>query len=133
LSLTWERNGTARSGELALAEGWRRSDITWRSSMQHLIPSLPVFGEDLTAAERTTLGLSADQLAFRQRDKVHSQAVAAGIRARDIILGVDDLKLEKMDAGDLYQYVRQGYLVGDRIIINVLRDGKRLRVPLTLR
>ena len=38
-----------------------------------------------------------------------------------------------MDAGDLYQYVRQGYLAGDRITINVLRDGKRLRLPLTLR
>jgi S1-C subfamily serine protease len=133
VALTWERDGTARSGELTLAEGWRRSDITWRPSMQHLIPSLPVFGEDLTPAEKKALGLSTEQLAFRQRDKVHTQAQAAGIRARDIILGVDDRKLENMDAGDLYQYVRHGYLAGDRITINVLRDGKRLRLPLTLR
>src|SRR5262249_32294119 len=132
ITLTWERDGMAHTGELALVEGWRKTDITWRASMQYLIPSLPVFGKDLTAAEKKALGLAAEQLAFRQRDRVHSQARAAGIRAGDIILGIDDRKFENMDAGDLYQYVRQGYLAGDHIIINVLRDGKRLRLPLTL-
>jgi S1-C subfamily serine protease len=133
LPLAWERDGKPATGTLTLAEGWRRSDITWRPSMQHQVASLPLYGEDLTAAEKKALGLSAEQLAFRQREKVHSQVKAAGIRGGDIILGIDDKNLQKMDAGDFYQYVRREYLVGDRITINVLRDGRRVNVPLTLR
>ena len=38
-----------------------------------------------------------------------------------------------MDAYGLDRYVRREYLVGDRVTINVLRDGKRLSLPLTLR
>jgi hypothetical protein len=30
-------------------------------------------------------------------------------------------------------YVRLNYKVGDRVVYNVLRDGKRVDVPLTLR
>jgi serine protease Do len=133
VALSWERQGKTRSGELSLPEGWRKSDITWRPSMQRLVPTFPLDGNDLKAEEKKALGLDVKQLAFRQRPQVPSRAREAGIRPGDIILGVDDRPFPGMDGYGLDRYVRREYLVGDRVTINVLREGKRLSVPLPLR
>ncbi len=37
-----------------------------------------------------------------------------------------------MDVDGLRDYVRREYLVGDRIQVNLLREGKRLSLPMTL-
>jgi serine protease Do len=63
---------------------------------------------------------------------VPAQARAAGIRAGDIILGIDAKRLE-MDVDDFLRYVQRNYLIGDRVTINILRDGKRKDLPLTLK
>jgi predicted metalloprotease with PDZ domain len=132
IALAWERDGAAQTGDLALAPGWRRGDISWRPSLMHLVPSLPLYGTDLTTDEKQALGLAPKQLAFRLKSQVHSSAKAAGMRAGDIILGVDDRRVDGQDV-DLQALVRREYLVGDRVVINVLRDGQRLGLPLTLR
>jgi hypothetical protein len=133
IDLTWERAGKSQSGPVVLAEGWRKSDITWRPSMRRMIPSLPLFGTDLTEAEKKALGLPARQLAFRQRAEVNSRARAAGVLAGDVILGIDDRSFAGMDASDFRQQVRKEHLAGDEVKINILRDGKRLTVAFTLR
>ena len=38
----------------------------------------------------------------------------------------------KMTARQFLAYVRLNYKVGDRVTYNILREGKRLDVPLTL-
>jgi len=132
VEIVWQRSGQVLTDKLALTQGWRKSDISWRPSMRHQVPAARVYGEDLTPEEKTPLGLSAKQLAFRQRDSLSAQAEAAGIRAGDIILGVDDLNLE-MDAFGFLRYVRGHYLIGDQVTVNLFRDGKRLNLPMTLR
>jgi serine protease Do len=132
IPLTWERAGKAQGGEIRLTADWRKSDITWRPSMRYMVASLPLGGIDLTADEKKALALGADALAFRQKVRVHERAQAAGIRAGDIIVGLDDRDLRKLDFADLYQYVRTEYLVGDRVTVHVFREGKRLSFPLTL-
>ena len=77
------------------------------------------------------LKLSAKQLAFRQGPFVHPAAEQAGIRQNDVIVGVDDRPLE-MTARQFQAYVRLEYKVGQRITVNVLRDGKPLRLSLKL-
>jgi serine protease Do len=133
VALAWQRDDEALTADLELPEGWRKGDITWRPSLQYLIPTLPLAGTELTVPEKETLGLPVKALAFRQRAQVHSRARAAGIEAGDIILGLDDKTFPGMDVWRLQSYVRREYLVGDRVTVNVLRDGKRLRLPLTLR
>jgi predicted metalloprotease with PDZ domain len=132
IAITWMREGTTATALLSLPAGWRKTDIAWRPSLQHLVPSMPLYGIDLTAEEKKTLGLSPKQMAFRQKNEVNSRAKTAGIRGGDIILGVDGKQIAGMDA-DLHYFVRREYLVGDRVLVNVLRDGQRLNVPLTLR
>jgi S1-C subfamily serine protease len=133
IAIAWERAGKPVSATIPLAEGWRRSDLSWRASMLRFIPSLPLSGTDLTEVEKKALGLPAGKLAFRQKASVHSRAQAAGVRAGDVICGIDDRTFQGIDAEGLRDLVRQQYLVGDRIKIHVLREGKRLELMLTLR
>lgn len=130
--ITWQREGTLQQAELILPEGWRQTDISWRRSVNRWVPNLTLVGDDLTPPERKDLGLSPKQLAFRQRDRIHSNAAAAGFRPGDIILGIDDGTPE-MNYTEFYFYVRTHYLVGDRLPVQILREGERLKIELTLK
>jgi membrane-associated protease RseP (regulator of RpoE activity) len=132
IPVAWERAGQTQQTELSLTPGWKKTNITWRPSLMDLLPSLPLFGTDLTPKEKETLGLPAARLAFRQDAPIPLSAEKMGVRENDVIVGVDDLPLE-MTVERFLGYVRQSYLIGDRITLNLLRDGKRLNVPITLK
>lgn len=131
ITVAWLRKGKQHSARLKLAEGWRKTDLSWRWSLRGLDPSPCVRGPDLDAADRKELGLLATQLAFRQLGFVHPAAEQAGIHAGDVIVGVDDRRLE-MTARQFQAYVRLNYKVGDRITFNVVRQGKSLHIPMKL-
>jgi hypothetical protein len=131
IPVSWERAGQVRNDQLPLAPGWRKSDISWRSSMWSLEPSASVYGNDLKPEEKQSLGLPANGLAFRQGDYVPPAAKAAGIRAKDIIHGIDGQSLP-MNMLHFNAYVRLNYQVGDRIVYDIIRDGQRLKVPMVL-
>lgn len=130
LPVIWYRDGQRRSGQLELPSGWRRTDISWRPSMQKLLASARLFGPDLTPEEKQALGLRPEQLAFRQQQRVPRQAQDAGIRPDDIILGFAGEPLE-MDAYQFQTYVRQRYVQGETVTVNVLRQGQPLRLKMT--
>lgn len=132
IAVSWSRAGELHRGTLPLAEGWRRTNITWRPSLLDVLPSLRVYGSDLTAKEKKALGLTEKRLAFRQEKPVHSEALAVGIREDDIILGIDNQQLE-MTMEDFLGYVRRNYLVGDRVSLNIVRDGKRVDLAMKLK
>ena len=48
-----------KSAILELPDGWRKTNLTWRPSLLDVLPSLTVYGEDLSAEEKKALGLSA--------------------------------------------------------------------------
>lgn len=131
IDVSWDREGKRMSAKLKLFENWEKNDISWRPSSWALVPSLHVFGSDLEEEEKKALGLKPDDLAFRQRKTVHSHARKAGIQPGDIIVGVDG-KAPEEDAISLLQYVRRVYLVDDVVKINVIREGKRIVVPMKL-
>ena len=78
IEIVWQRAGDTLKSKLKLPDGWRKTDIAWRPSLQRLVPSARLSGRDLTTEEKKALGLAANQLAFRQKDPVSSQAEAAG-------------------------------------------------------
>ncbi len=131
IEVAWQRDDKILTEKLALPEGWRRTDVIWRASMRDLLPSARLNGIELTDAEKKALGLSPKQLAFRQRESLSKQAKEAGIRAGDIILGVDDKPFET-DLDGFRAYIQNNFLVGDRVAVNIVRDGKREAVAMTL-
>jgi S1-C subfamily serine protease len=131
IEVVWQRGREDHKGKLKLPEGWRKTDISWRPSVWRLVPFAGIGGTDLTAQEKRGLGLPAKQLAFRQKAFVSPQARAAGIRPGDIILGLDDRPLEG-DLAAFQRHVQRHYLVGDKVRVNLLRDGKRLKFTMTL-
>ena len=132
MEVTWQREGSAHAGRIELAEGWRKTDVSWRWSLRGLDPTPWVQGGDLSLAEKKALGLSPNRLALEQGAFLSQLARQAGIRQGDVILGVDGKMLE-MTARQFGAYVRLNYKVGDRVTYHLLRDGKRLDVTLTLR
>jgi hypothetical protein len=131
IRVAWRRDGAERTADLDLANGWRKTDIGWRASTWGLEPSPCVYGANLSAADKKDLGLPEKSLAFRQGNFVPGPAKRAGIRANDVIFGIDRKKLE-MTMLQFNAYVRLNYKVGDRITFNLLRDGKKLEVPMVL-
>jgi len=131
IAVIWQRDGKELQKKLALPAGWRKTDASWRPSVRHLIPSARLGGAELTAAEKKALGLSEKQLAFRESEPVSRQAQEAGIRAGDIILGIDE-KPSEMNVMGFQDYVRGNFLIGDKLTINIIRDGNRDKVTMTL-
>jgi hypothetical protein len=130
LAVSWQRDDRTLTAKLTPPAGWQKTDLSWRHSVRRLVPSPRLDGKDLNAEERKTLGLSATQLAYRLRTPLHPQARSAGFQEGDIILGLENAVLEASMNG-FYDHVALNYLVGDRVVVTVLRDGKRLSIPLT--
>jgi S1-C subfamily serine protease len=128
IAIQWSQEGKAITADLELAPGWRKTNWTWRPSMLDILPSLSLYGEDLTVGEKKTLGLSDKRLAFRQDKTVHKDARKLGVEGGDVIIGIDDLLLE-LTMLDFLAHIRRNYLVGDRIKLNIIRNGKRLDLP----
>jgi hypothetical protein len=131
IPIVFRQDSKIESATLKLASGWRKTDVSWRTSIHRYMPYARVFGEDLTAAEKKSLGLKPSQLAFRQKSLLTQQAKAAGVLAGDIIIGADDLELE-MDAAGFVNYVQRNYFIGETITLGIIRDGKRMKLPMAL-
>jgi membrane-associated protease RseP (regulator of RpoE activity) len=131
IPITWEHDGKPLSASLEVKAGWRKTNPTWRPSMLDILPSLSLFGDDLTAAEKKALGLGEKRLAFRQDKTVHREARLMGVQPGDVIIGVNNEPLE-MTMLEFLGYVRKNFLTGDRITLNIIRDGKRMDLPGTL-
>jgi serine protease Do len=137
IAVSWRRGGrqqraTLQRATLELAAGWRKTNITWRPSLLALLPSLPLRGVDLNADDRQLHSIGPRQLAIRMEKPVHSELREAGIREDDIIIGIDNQRPD-MTMDQFLAYIRQNYLAGDRIMLRVLRNGKRLNLTMKLR
>jgi serine protease Do len=132
VTIAWQREGQKQTADLQLPQDWRHDDITWRPSLQMLIPYLPLDGSALSAAEKEALGLPLQQFALRHGSRVHSRAQDAGIRAGDIVLGIDGRTQALPSLQALRDFVRVTYLAGDRVAVELLRDGRRLHVAMVL-
>jgi serine protease Do len=132
IPVTWLRGGKEHSAALEVADGWRKTDLSWRPSMFDLLPSLPLRGDDLTADEKKALGLGEKCAAVRQGGDVHPALAGAGVKAGDVVIGIDGRPVDG-SGRDLAGFVRRNYLVGDEITVNVIRDGKQLDLKLVLK
>jgi predicted metalloprotease with PDZ domain len=131
ISLAWDRARVRQSAKVVLHQGWKETDLSWRWSLKSLKPSPQVQGDDLSEAEKKALGLRPEQLAFRQNAFVTRPAQRAGMRAGDVIVGIDG-KDFTLTARQFDTHVRMNYEVGAGISYRVRRGTEIMWIKLKL-
>ena len=131
LKFGWHDGTDEKSVTVALPANWRVNDVSWRWSLKSLSPNPSIIGDDLDKDDRKKLGLELRQLAYRQMNFLTPAARHAGLRANDVIVGIDDQALS-MTARQFETHIRLHYAVGDEITLNVLRGVERVKVRLKL-
>ncbi len=123
ISIRWLHEGKEQSAKLELIEGWRKTNLSWRPSLVDYLPSLPISGEDIGVEEKMKMGITENQLAVRQDKFVHSTLKKIGLQKGDIVVGLSGQKIDgKMKT--LLDRVRSNYLAGDKVTLEVLREGE---------
>ena len=130
------RGGMKRNLTLSLAKGWRRkSDISWRvsSGMLRRLGLGQMKLQELPPAKRQKADLAKDKLALRVSRSVRrgSLAFEAGFRRDDIVVAFDG-QSRRMSEGELLAHSLQNKMPGDRIIVRVMRAGKRIDLTLSV-
>jgi hypothetical protein len=128
----WTTDGARKKGDLEVVDGWRQTDLGWRPSLLDFLARLEFSGADLGDDEKKALGLDPKRLAFRQDKFTHSTLKTAGVLKDDILIGVDGQ--EALGPMTLFNKQFRGrHVVGDRVTLNLVRDGKRVDLPMTLK
>ncbi len=132
IDIGWRRDGKSLSAKLKPTQDWKRTNITWRPSLLDILAASVLHGDDLGAKEKKALGLGEKRLAFRQDRPIPNELKGIGLREEDVVIGIEGLTLE-MKVPEFLAFLRRNYLAGEKITLNVLRDGKRVDLPLTLK
>ncbi len=120
------RNGHTVEAVLALHGAWKRSDISWRSSMYSLRPKEGFWAPEISEDRKRELGVALDELALRVKwIPDWSTAHEAGLKEGDVILEVDGSR-DRLIPRQLAAYVRLEHQVGDQLKLTVLRGDRRL-------
>lgn len=132
------REGTLRELKLDLPADWRLAgDISWRVSSWGLrrMTTGGLVLREASDEERGELQVPSDKMALRveyvgQYDE-HAAAKREGFQKGDVLLsfdGRDDLRRE----ADLFRHGVQQRKPGDRVDVDVLREGRRLKLKLPM-
>ncbi len=134
LKIGYERAGKAESATIALkGDDWRKTDISWRRSWWDSGPNVGLKGEDLGPDERKAAGLSDSAIAIKVLSvKSKGSAESAGIRANDIIVGVDG-KNSDLEAMEFQMWVRLTRKIGDLLPVSVQRGRQRFNFAIKLK
>jgi S1-C subfamily serine protease len=121
-----------------LAKDWRQqSDIAWRTTTWDLrrMAAGGMVLQDATAEERRAARLSDDTLALRVNHVGeygdHAVAKRAGFKKDDILVGVDGQNSHLAES-ELFRYLLQHKMPGEKIPVTVLRDGERMNLELLM-
>lgn len=130
IELLVRRDGQTVAVPLRLAKGWRRGDISWRTSTWDLrrmalggllLEPLP---DDLRAAAKIEPGRLALRVKHAGMYGQHAVAHRAGIRKGDVVIAFDG-QTDALSESQLLAHVLQSTKPGQVLPIAVLRDGKR--------
>ncbi len=129
VTMTVEREGGAQDLKISLPVRWWWTDTRYRQSS--IEPRSYFDDRALTADEKAKLGLPADGFASQVK-YVSSMAYsvqAHDLKVGDIIIGIDGKQRdEHADTASLYIVLHK--TPGDTGTLEVLRDGKKIAMPL---
>lgn len=138
IAVTAARTGKTLAVDLNLPAGWRRtSDISWRATSWDL-RRMALGGlllEPVPENERARWNIPRNQLILRVKHVGqygdHARAKNAGVQSGDLLIGYDrrqDFQTET----DLLAYALQQKRPGDNVELEVLRNGERKTLRITL-
>ncbi|HEY0072728.1 MAG TPA: Trx7/PDZ domain-containing (seleno)protein [Abditibacteriaceae bacterium] len=132
VSLVIERNGQQLAPmSLALPQGWRKSDISWRPSQAGIPPQLGIWAEPLNTDQKKARGIEADKLALRVSFLFPGPKWATtrgDLKMNDVILDINDKQLPGMNTRQFHSYFRLNFNVGDTATLTVLRGQEKLQI-----
>jgi hypothetical protein len=137
LPLEVRRGGKTVELTLKLAKGWRRGNISWRTTTWEL-RRIGLGGMKLECLDEEGLrraGLSRDQMALRAvhvgEFGDHAVAKRAGFRKGDIIVSFGGVHARTTES-ELLAHALQRLRRGDDVSTTVVRDGKRTNLSFKL-
>lgn len=138
LQIVVDRNGAASTLSMTLPQGWRElDDISWRVSawgLRRMVTGGLVL-EAVTADERGKGGVPRSGMALRVtyvgQYGEHAAGKNAGFQKGDVILAFDGRNDLNSDSAVLRHGVTQRR-PGDKVPVEVLRNGKKLKLTLPM-
>ena len=132
------RGGKKVNVTITLAKDWRRqSDIAWRVTTWDLrrMAAGGMVLQDSTAEERRAARLPEDTLALRVNYVGeygdHAVAKRAGFKKDDILVSLDG-QTGHLAESELFRYLLQRKMPGEKIPVTVLRNGERMNLELLM-
>ena len=129
IRLTVERGGEPVELEVILPVRWWWTDLTFRQST--IEPRVYFGSRPLTESEKRANALPADGFASQvtRVDELVKMVKSHELRPGDIIVGVDGVERDGLaDTAELFIKLRKK--AGDSVMLEVLREGKRIQMPL---
>lgn len=124
-----DRDGASIDALLGLSAGWRRSGGGWRESRWRLRPGVAWQRID-DVEERAQLRLG-EGMALRVT-RVYGAAVRKdGLLRGDVMVALDDNSAD-VDEGEMLLRLRRDHRPGERVPVELLRDGERIHRDLIL-
>jgi len=117
---------------LKLPSGWRKHDVSWRSSQATFAPTVGVWGMALSAEEKRARGIAADRMAVKVTFFFNGPewvASRGALQLNDVIVGINGETLPSMTIRQFHSHFRLNFNVGDTVTLNVLRGDRKLDLP----
>jgi hypothetical protein len=126
---TVERDGTAVDLTIALPDRWWYTDVRFRQLT--VDPRVYFDSRPLNDTEKAKLSLPRDGFAseVKRVDTFAEIVKSHELKPGDIILGVDGVERDPV-ANTAELYIKLRKTAGDSVTLDVLRNGKRLKMPL---
>jgi hypothetical protein len=124
-----DRGGQSVELTVALPERWWWTDLRFRQSS--VDPRSDFDDRPLSGEEKRKLGLAPDGFASEVKYVAETARIRGvnDLRVGDVIVAVDGAERDELaNTADLYIKLRRK--AGDSVTLDVLRDGKRIRMPL---
>lgn len=128
VGIDYRRAGKLHQTSLRLPPLWKQGDVSWRWSLKSLKPDPPFGGDDLTALEKTALGIPPELMAFRVGNFLPRVAQQAGFKVNDVVVGLEDHADSTLSFRQFEAHFRMSYKSGDMPSFQVLRDGKKVAI-----
>ncbi|MCA9217477.1 MAG: PDZ domain-containing protein [Planctomycetales bacterium] len=126
------RGDKLQTARVSLKPNWRATgDPSWRSSTGVVGPSSGFWGFKVKPEDREKLGIADDKLAVRVNFLWGQWTKDAGIKHGDTVVRIGDNTAD-MTIRQLQAYLQMNFEYGAPVEVEVLRNGKRQSMKMTL-